>query len=99
MDKTLNSTQHQIFLGLLKQTRMDKAVTQEMLADRIGLSQPDISKVERGVRRLDVLELRAWLRGLDVPLQAFAKSLDARLTASELVAQQVGGARRGGRSK
>jgi transcriptional regulator with XRE-family HTH domain len=94
MDKTLNSTQHQIFLGLLKQARMDKAVTQEMLADRIGLSQPDISKVERGVRRLDVLELRAWLRGLEISLPAFAKQLDARLEASEVVSTRMIGRRR-----
>lgn len=94
MQKTLNSAPHQIFLSLLKQARTDQGITQEMLCERIGMSQSDISKVERGVRRLDVLELRLWLRALDVPLDAFAKELDARLTAAELLAEQAGGRRK-----
>lgn len=94
MQKTLNSAQHQILLSLLKQARTDQSITQEMLCERIGMSQSDISKVERGVRRLDVLELRLWLRGLDIPLVAFAKDLDARLSAAELVTAQVAGRRK-----
>jgi transcriptional regulator with XRE-family HTH domain len=94
MQKTLHSAQHQILLSLLKQARTDQSITQEMLCERIGMSQSDISKVERGVRRLDVLELRLWLRGLNIPLVAFAKDLDARLRAAELMADQVVGIRR-----
>jgi transcriptional regulator with XRE-family HTH domain len=94
MQKSLNSAQHQILLGLLKQARTDQSITQEMLCERIGLSQSDISKVERGVRRLDVLELRLWLHGLGIPLVAFAKDLDARLSASELLTSQVAGRRK-----
>jgi len=99
MDKTFNSSQHQIFLGLLKQARLEKSITQEMLAGRIGMSQSDISKVERGVRRLDVLELRVWLRGLDVSLPAFSELLDERLAASEIVAKQVVGRRQKPRTR
>lgn len=94
MQKTLNSAPHQIFLSLLKQARTAHGITQEMLCERIGMSQSDISKVERGVRRLDVLELRLWLRALDIPLDAFAKDLDARLAAAELLAEQAGGRRK-----
>ena len=94
MQKTLNSAPHQIFLALLKQSRTDQAVTQEALCERIGMTQSDISKVERGVRRLDVLELRQWLLALGISLDAFAKELDARLTAAELLAEQAGGRRK-----
>lgn len=94
MQKTLNSAPHQIFLALLKQARTEQAVTQEMLCERIGMSQSDISKVERGVRRLDVLELRLWLRALGIPLEVFAQELDASLTAAELLAEQAGGRRK-----
>jgi transcriptional regulator with XRE-family HTH domain len=94
MQKTLNSAPHQIFLALLRQARTDQAVTQEVLCERIGMSQSDISKVERGVRRLDVLELRLWLRALGITLDAFAKELDARLSAAELLAEQAAGRRK-----
>lgn len=94
MQKTLHSAPHQIFLSLLKQARTDQGITQAMLCERIGMSQSDISKVERGVRRLDVLELRLWLRALGSPLEVFAQELDARLTAAELLAEQAGGRRK-----
>lgn len=94
MQKTLHSAPHQIFLSLLKQARTDQGITQKMLCERIGMSQSDISKVERGVRRLDVLELRQWLHGLGTSLDAFAKELDARLTVAELLAEQAGGRRK-----
>lgn len=69
-------------------------MTQLELSQRIGMSQSDISKVERGVRRLDVLELRVWLGGLGVPLGSFAKALDAKLAAAEAVARQASGRKR-----
>ena len=45
----------------------------------ISLHQTLISKVERGVRRLDVVELRLWLRVLDMRLTDFAARLEERL--------------------
>lgn len=62
---------------------------------RIGMSQSDISKVERGVRRLDVLELRVWLKGLEISLASFVNELDARLIAGESIARQTSGRKRG----
>lgn len=94
MQKTIHSAQHQVLLDLLRQARMERSVTQLELSQRIGMSQSDISKVERGVRRLDVLELRVWLGGLGVPLGSFAKALDAKLAAAEAVARQASGRKR-----
>ena len=85
MQKTLNSAPHQIFLALLKQSRTDQAVTQEILCERIGMVQSDISKVERGVRRLDVLELRLWLRARKAP--AYRQRIGERIRALGLDAQ------------
>jgi transcriptional regulator with XRE-family HTH domain len=89
MQKSFHSDQYQILLNLLRQARIDRAVTQELLSANIGMSQSDISKVERGVRRLDVVELRLWLRGLGVPLQSFSAELDDRLSAYEAMSKQV----------
>lgn len=38
-----------------------------------------VSKVERGVRRLDMVELRLWLQALGASFPDFCQRLDARL--------------------
>jgi len=42
----------------------------------MSLRQSDISKIERGVRSLDVVELRLWAQAVGVTLEAFASVLD-----------------------
>jgi transcriptional regulator with XRE-family HTH domain len=51
------------------------------LAERLKIRQSDVSKIERGVRRLDVVELHGWLRALGMPIYQFATVLDERLVA------------------
>lgn len=58
-------------------------MSQIELGDRLGIQQSDVSKVERGVRRLDVVELRSWLAELSVSLIDFVELLDAELTSRE----------------
>jgi len=61
---------------MLVAARKDAGLTQEQVAKKIGWQQTDVSKVERGVRRLDVIEFLAFARaiGLDVP--SFIRSLE-----------------------
>jgi len=63
-------------------------VTQAALAEAIGFRQTDVSKVERGVRRLDVLELRAWMSALGISVAEFVGELDTRLTSIEVLGRQ-----------
>lgn len=86
----------QTFLDLLRETRLSAEVSQVDLATRLGWTQTDISKVERGVRRLDVLELRSWMLGLGVPVVKFVGELDRRLEAQAALGHQWG-ARKGTR--
>ncbi len=72
----------QTFLNLLRECREASKLSQGELADRLGWRQSDVSKVERGVRRLDVLELRSWLIGLEQPFGSFVAELDERLAAT-----------------
>lgn len=46
--------------------RKSQGLTQSQLADKMGMPQYDISKVENFVRRLDVAELDRWLRAMGV---------------------------------
>lgn len=92
MQKSLNTEQLDRLLALLLRLRKERGVTQAQLSDRIGMAQSDISKVERGIRRLDVLELRTWLLGLNVTLADFASQLDREIEAAVVRNRQIHGA-------
>jgi len=47
---------HQDFIQFLVETRKAAGVTQVQLAERLGRPQSFVSKVERGERRIDVIE-------------------------------------------
>ena len=72
-----------IFTELLRSARTDLGMSQIELGERLSIHQSDVSKVERGVRRLDVVELRVWLAALSVPLLDFVGRLDAELSSRE----------------
>jgi transcriptional regulator with XRE-family HTH domain len=64
MRKTLHSPDYARFLALLKQARKDAGIVQQELADMLGKPQSFIAKVERGERRIDVIEFIAIARAI-----------------------------------
>ena len=68
-------------LRLLKATRQRLGVTQEELATRLGETQSFVSKCERGERRLDVVELRAFCQALGRTLSRFVQELETELSS------------------
>lgn len=81
--KSIHSKEYPVFLQLLVETRQDAELTQAKLAHKTGLSQPYVSAVERGVLRLDTLQLRTWLLGCGSDLGTFGAELERRLKAFE----------------
>lgn len=71
MHKTIYSGRNKVFLKLLMQSRLDAGLTQVQLAKLLEEDQTWVSKVERGVRRLDLVELTLWCNALDLPLSTF----------------------------
>lgn len=43
-------------MDILIKARKEKKISQALLAQRLGFTQPDISKIERLERRLDIIE-------------------------------------------
>ena len=82
LKKSIFSKEYTVFLHLLRQVRREAGVTQKELADRLRQTQSFISKCERGERRLDVVELRAFCNALGVELQAFLVQLERALAES-----------------
>ncbi len=52
---------HKIVAALIA-LREGAKLSQKAIAQEIGLTQPDVSKIERRERRVDVLEALRWIR-------------------------------------
>lgn len=76
MEKSIYSRQYTCFLEILRATREQLGLTQEDVALRLNETQSFVSKCERGERRLDVVELRAWCSALGVSLPTFVTRFD-----------------------
>ncbi len=79
MLKSLRTQQNTIFLAALRDRREALGLRQADLAQRLGETQATVSRVENGERRLDVIELRTWLRALRVGFVPFVRQLDRQL--------------------
>jgi len=79
MLKSLHTKQNEVFLSMLRSSREALRLRQSDLAVRLGRGQSTVSKIERGVRRLDVIELRAWLTALDLDFLDFMRELNGQL--------------------
>jgi transcriptional regulator with XRE-family HTH domain len=79
MQKSRHSHHNQVFLALLRDRREAIGLPQSELALKLGETQATVSRVENGERRLDVIELREWLKALEVDFLGFMKVLESRL--------------------
>ena len=62
--KSLRTAAHQALLGVLVRARARAGLTQTELGRRLRRSQPWVSNIERGERRLDVIEFTELCREL-----------------------------------
>ena len=79
MPKPLHNVQYSKLTGLLRAAREEQGLTQWDLAEALGEDQSFVSKCERGIRRLDIVEVRNWVRAMGLSFHAFAKHLDSEL--------------------
>lgn len=77
MSKSVYSTAHSQLVSILIAARHASGLQQTELAARIGKSQAYISNIERGQRRIDVLEFYAIARAMNTdPVQLFKSIVD-----------------------
>jgi transcriptional regulator with XRE-family HTH domain len=74
--KSQYQREYAAFLRQLKQTREQAGISQVQLAAKLGQTQSSVSKIERGERRVDVVELRAICKALNTSLLSFVRRLD-----------------------
>ncbi|MBK8980660.1 MAG: helix-turn-helix transcriptional regulator [Planctomycetes bacterium] len=68
---------------LVRQLRQEAGITQAELAERLGVDQSLVSKVECKERRLDVAELRRVCHALGTTLVTFARRFERALQQGE----------------
>lgn len=64
MPRSVFTGSYSVLLRALIDARKTAGISQAELAERLGKPQPFISKVERGVRRIDVVEYVAFCRAM-----------------------------------
>lgn len=69
MTKDIYGTEYKKVVENLRKARMEAGLRQEDVAQKLNKPQSYISKIERGERRIDVVELKAFAR-------LYKKSLD-----------------------
>ena len=79
-EKSIYKDEYATVLRLLTAARKKSGVTQIDLAERLGQTQSFVSKVERGDRRLDIVQLRSILLEFGVTLPDFVRQLDAAIS-------------------
>lgn len=89
MSKPLHSAQYKKLLDLLRVTREECGYTQRELAAVLGEDQSYVSKCELGLRRLDVIELRNWIRAMGLSFRVFSKRLDSDLEQESATEQHL----------
>ncbi len=65
-NKTIYDKDYQKLIAELTKERIRLSISQGELADKIGLNQSDISKIEKFEKRLDVLEFSRILKELRI---------------------------------
>ncbi len=78
MPKSVYTKTYHQFLTLLMEARNDAGLTQVELAEKIGWQQSDVSKVERGERRLDVAEFLMFANALKIDAADLIRKLQGR---------------------
>lgn len=77
MPSSIFTQRHQALIGFIASARKAAGITQVELAARLGRPQSFVSKVERGERRLDVIEFCEVAEALGhEPGMLFRKFLD-----------------------
>lgn len=79
MTKAIYRREHKILLQVLKRMRVESGMTQAQCSAALGRPQSFMSDVERGVRRLDIVQLRDLCIVLKTDLSSFSKTYEQAL--------------------
>src|SRR5207249_11910012 len=74
--KSIHTPGQKRYCDLLRQIRHEAGLTQVQLAEMLGTPHSRVSDYERGERRMDLLQLRDYLKPLGVSLSEFVQRFE-----------------------
>jgi transcriptional regulator with XRE-family HTH domain len=80
MDKSIHTKQYRILIGIIREVRESRQITQERLASMLSVQQAVISKIETCERRIDLIELRQICLALGVSLASIINKFEERIS-------------------
>lgn len=83
MEKSVYRDENLVLLRLLKQCRVDAGMTQAQFAQALERPQSFASDIERGLRRLDLVQLRDICKALNISLVDFVQRFENELALSK----------------
>lgn len=83
MEKSVYRDENLILLRLLKQCRSESGLTQAQFAQALDRPQSFVSDIERGLRRLDLVQLRDICAALNLSLVDFVQRFEDELARRE----------------
>lgn len=83
MAKSIFTKEYALFLYCLRKSRKAAGLTQEEVAERLKQTQSFVSKCERGERRIDVVELRAFCYAIGTSLNDFIQQLEIAIEQTD----------------
>ena len=82
MAKTLFSSAYRQLIAAVVDARTQAGLTQRQLAERLGKPQNFVGRVETEQRRLDFIEMLAWLKACDVDAEEAVVALARKIGGS-----------------
>lgn len=73
MVNSIYDKQYKEIISRLRNARVNAGLTQKEAATRLNKPQPYISKIETGERKLDVVELKRFMKIYNKPANYFIK--------------------------
>lgn len=83
MTKTIYRPEYVALLALLKRHRAASGLTQTQCSEALGKPQSFMSDVEKGTRRLDVIQLRDLCQKFGVELSEVIQELEDKIAEME----------------
>ncbi|MDD3276796.1 MAG: helix-turn-helix transcriptional regulator [Kiritimatiellales bacterium] len=75
MRKTIHSPASQIFCSLLREERQNAGLSQNMLAEKLNRPQSFVAKIEKGERRVDLVEFLTITHAMGIDPVKFIRKL------------------------
>lgn len=84
MSESTYSREYRIFLERLRAARKKSQLSQRELAERLDKSYSYVAKLETGDSRMDIYQIRLYLRAVNMPFLEFMQEYEAALQQAGL---------------